>query len=98
MHAGYGYSLWLRGSHKAWARVLWVSEALGRMRVRLGLRVLAGREAIWHAGKVSPQVVVVWNVSKLQSLQVVGDGLQPICAITMGLYALNAAVESDMND
>lgn len=58
-----------------------VGEGLGGAWVGGG--VLAGWEAVWHAGEVRPQVAVVWSISKVQSLQVVRDGLQPICA--MGL-------------
>ena len=57
--------------------MLRVGEGMGGVWVGVGL--LARRKAVWHAGEVSPQMVVVWSISKIQSLQVVGNGLQPIC-------------------
>lgn len=39
------------------------------------LRVLQGREHIWHAVKVSTQPVIVWFIGKSQGGKVSGNGL-----------------------
>ena len=44
------------------------------------LRVLQGREHIWHAVKVSTQSVIVWFIGKSQGGKVLGNGLQSICS------------------
>ena len=77
-------SICLWHCHKLWARMLHGGEGFGKGWVGVGR--LARREAVWHAGEVSPQVVIVWSVHKVQSLQVVGDGLQPICATRAGQW------------
>ncbi len=57
------------------------------------LWMLHSRVAIWHAGEVSAQPVIIWFISKVQGGKVAGNGLECICRSGVATHGYMAGVQ-----